>query len=379
MIDPFGVSGQPQACFNPLGEIDLNSQDCAEDAGMFADALIQHPDYGEKHWTETAQGLLRALILVALADEDPARRNLVTVRRLLMLTDEKIDEKLFEHPPSLGKPTPQEALMQILKEQMGPHRDICLGVAGHLEGMGESGNERGSVLSTAKTQTQWLDDPRMQKVLSRSDFRMADLKQKKTTIYLCLPSMRMGTHARWLRLMIHLALSVMERTGAKPGLPVVFVLDEFHVLGRMQSIETAAGLMAGFGVKLWVILQNIGQLKRHYAQSWETFIANSGVVTAFGVTDQESLQVLSSKLGRLRITEQLPTGAVGQALLSGAASFRDEHYDVPLLAEHEIGRIFGREEKRILILGAGCLPVVAERFLYYEDPMFDGLYAKAEA
>ena len=53
--------------------------------------------------------------------------------------------------------------------------------------------------------------------------------------------------------------------------------------------------MAGFGVKLWVILQNIGQLKRHYAQSWETFVANSGVVTAFGVTDQESLQVLSAQ------------------------------------------------------------------------------------
>ena len=143
---------------------------------MFADALITHPDHGEKHWTESAQALLRALILVALADPDPARRNLVTVRRLLMLTDEKIEDKLFEHPPTLGKITAQEALIEILKEQMGPHRDICLGVAGHLEGMGE--NERGSVLSSAKTQTQWLDDKRMQDVLSRSDFRMADLKQQ---------------------------------------------------------------------------------------------------------------------------------------------------------------------------------------------------------
>ena len=115
--------------------------------------------------------------------------------------------------------------------------------------------------------------------------------------------------------------SVMERTLANSGLPVLFVLDEFPVLGRMQSVESAAGLMAGFGVKLWVILQNIGQLKRHYAQSWETFVANSGVITAFGVTDQESLQVLSAKLGRLRMTEQVPTGAVGQGLLSGAASF----------------------------------------------------------
>ncbi len=41
---------------------------------------------------------------------------------------------------------------------------------------------------------------------------------------------------------------------------MLFVLDEFPVLGYMKSIETAAGLMAGFGVKLWTIVQNVGQL-----------------------------------------------------------------------------------------------------------------------
>ena len=376
VLDPFAVSGVASAAFNPLAELDLLSEDFAEDAGLFADALIVHPERGEKHWTELAQALLRALILVALADDDPARRNLITVRRLLMTTDEKIDDKLFSRPPTLGKMTGQEALFEILKEQQGPHRDICVGVAGHLEGMGD--NERGSVLSAAKTQTQWLDDKRMKNVLGRSDFRMADLKLKRTTVYLCLPAMRMGTHARWLRLMILLALSVMERTKGKPPAPVLFVLDEFPVLGHIQAIETAAGLMAGFGVKLWVIVQNVGQLKQHYERSWETFIANSGALTAFGVVDQESLQVLSGKLGRMRMTEQVSTGAVGSALLSGTAAFKDEHHDVPLLAEHEIGRIFGRDERRLLILGAGCLPAVAERFVYYKDAMFAGLYDEPE-
>ena len=372
VLDPFEVSGLATASFNPLAEIDLDSDDCAEDAGMFADALIMHPDRGEKHWTESAQALLRALILVTLADPDPARRNLITVRRLLMLTDERIEDKLFEHPPTLGKITPQEALLQILKEQTGPHRDICLGLAGHLEGMGE--NERGSVLSAAKTQTQWLDDKRMKDVLCRNDFRMADLKQRRTTIYLCLPAMRMGTHARWLRLMILLALSVMERTKVKTPAPVLFVLDEFPVLGHIQAIETAAGLMAGFGVKLWTILQNVGQLKQHYEKAWETFIANSGVVTAFGVVDQESLKVLSDKLGRLRMAEQVSSGAAGNALVSGAAAFRDERFEAPLLAEDELGRIFSRDEKRLLILGAGRSPAIAERLRYFDDAMFEGLY-----
>ena len=90
MLDPFGVSGIESACYNPLAELKSDSPELIEDAGMFADALITHPERGEKHWTELAQALLRALILVAAGDPDPDRRNLVTVRNLLQLTDVRI-------------------------------------------------------------------------------------------------------------------------------------------------------------------------------------------------------------------------------------------------------------------------------------------------
>ena len=58
-------------------------------------------------------------------------------------------------------------------------------------------------------------------------FDLADLKRRKTTIYLCLPAARMATHARWLRLMILMALNMMERVKVKLEQPVLFVLDEF--------------------------------------------------------------------------------------------------------------------------------------------------------
>jgi len=265
----------------------------------------------------------------------------------------------------------QEALFNILMEQRGAHTEVCRGVAEQLRSMGE--NERGSVLSSARTQTQWLDNERIRAMIRNSDFKIADLKRKKTTIYLCLPAMNLATHARWFRLMIMLAISVMERTRVKVPVPVLYVLDEFPVLGHMQSLEAAAGLMAGFGVKLWTILQNVGQLKQHY-KAWETFFANSGMVTAFGVSDQETLSALSAKTGRMRMIERIATGAVGNALLSGNAAFRDDHFDAPLLAEHEISRIFRREAKRMMVLGAGRDPAVLERLEYFEDMEFDGLY-----
>lgn len=376
VLDPFGVSGRAASSFNPLAELDLKSPDLIDDASMFADALITHPDYGEKHWTESAQALLRALILVAVADDDPAFRNLVTVRRLLMLTDRRIRGKMeFQSPTDRdanGPLTAQGALIRILREQDGRHAHICHGIAEQLEAMGD--NERGSVLSAARTQTQWLDSEKIESALSRSDFRLADLKRTKMTIYLSLPAMRLSTHARWLRLVILLAITIMERTPGKPEPPVLFVLDEFPVLGHMDSIEKAAGLMAGFGVKLWLVIQNVGQLRQHYKESWETFFANCGVITAFSISDSETLKTLSESLGRTGIVEKVRSGASNSALSQGTSPLQDDRREVPLLAEHELRLALGRKKGRVLIFNAEDNPAIAERLVYYKDAMFEGLY-----
>ena len=379
VLDPFGVSGITTSCFNPIAE--LEEENLIDDAGMFADALIIHPEKGERHWSESAQALLRALILLVWGDEDPERRNLVTVRRLLTLTDKKIGDLKFKAAENGVELDPEEALIQLLKEQTAkPYGYVCAGIAEQLKAMSEK--ERGSVLSTARTQTQWLDSAKVQGLLTRSDFELADLKRKKMTVYLCLPAMRMGTHARWFRLMILLALSVMERTrvrlapGEKTPPPVLFVLDEFPVLGHMQAIETAAGLMAGFGVKLWTIIQNVGQLKQHYGDSWETFFANSGLVTAFDVSDELTLDALSKKLGRTEIIVQHRTNAVGLDLTRGMPEFREEREHLPLLAQHEIQLTFPRGKKRILIVTKDGRPAIAERLLYHDEPMFERMYKK---
>jgi len=286
----------------------------------------------------------------------------------LQLTDPAIG-KTQEARPDDQQNTSQQAIITILNDQDNtPYGYICMGLAEQLRAM--SDNERGSVLSSARSQTQWLDSPKMPAVLERSDFDLGDLKRKRMTLYLCLPATRMGTHSRWLRLMIMLAIGVMERVKTKPDLPVLFVLDEFPVLGYMESVETAAGLMAGFGVKLWPIVQNIGQLMRHYKNSWETFVANAGVVTSFGVNDAETLRALSNSLGRTGIVLQTDSGASRSSLLQGAPPLREDRKDLPLLEEHELRLAFDRDKSRMLILVAGKHAGVAKRLVYFKDDLF---------
>lgn len=59
--------------------------------------------------------------------------------------------------------------------------------------------------------------------------------------------------------------------------------------------------MAGYGVKLWTILQDLGQLKRHYKESWETFLGNAGMLQFFGNSDMTTLEWISKRLGEVEL------------------------------------------------------------------------------
>ena len=60
VIDPFAVSGEPSAAFNPLADLDPYSLDLAEDVTVLADALVQDApgQTGEAHWNEEAKALI---------------------------------------------------------------------------------------------------------------------------------------------------------------------------------------------------------------------------------------------------------------------------------------------------------------------------------
>jgi len=241
--------------------------------------------------------------------------------------------------------------------------------------------EQQSVLSEARTQTQFLDSPLLRKTLQKSDFRLGDLKRERLSVFLCLPARYMDTHERWLRIIINLAIGALEpkgRIGAdkRDGRPpVLLLLEEFPALKHMEKVEAAAGQLAGSGVKMWFIVQNLGQLTRHYEKRWETFIADAGVITAFANADSETLQYLQGKIGDASMLLSRSPGASSAALLSGARPLQEDLRKEALLEKHETARGFSREKLRLLVLAAGQAPLIVQRVQYFADlPMFKGMF-----
>lgn len=369
IVDPFGVTGQPSSNLNPLSEIKEYSLDvpgrnwphAIDDALMIANAMII-PSGNDSHWSDSAKALLQALILMVLLLREN-ERNLVTVRSLIMLTDRTVADEAKDCDGDKEK-----ALFKLMELETEPFDGLIAGIGSAFLSMGD--RERASIMSTLRTQTAFLDSPALANTLQASDFELADLKRKKTTVYLCLPASNMGTHSKWLRTIITLALRACERVPEASALPVLFVLDEFAVLGHMQAIESAAGQMAGFGVKLWVILQDLSQLKHHYKDSWETFFGNAAIATFHGIADMTTLEYLSKRLGTRSFTVATATGIGINALAQGAALSNETVRAEPLLATHEIELALARERGRMVVLFPGSHPLILHRAVYHTDEFF---------
>ena len=89
------------------------------------------------------------------------------------------------------------------------------------------------------------------------------------------------------------------------------VLDEFAGLKRMEVIENAVAQIAGYGVKLFFVLQSLEQLKAVYKDNWETFLANSGLKVFFNLEDHFSREYVSKLIGETEVIREVRSASEG--------------------------------------------------------------------
>ncbi|MBN9304802.1 MULTISPECIES: type IV secretory system conjugative DNA transfer family protein [unclassified Devosia] len=337
------------ASFNPIAELrEITNEDKRlGEAASLADAFIVSGET-EPHWGDSAKGLVQAVALHLATGQSAYPADLNSIVRFFASTD--VQEDVYRE-------------MKLNEAYFGYLKDVAATNAKRLD---DGSKEYVSIISTANTQLAPLRD--MRRISQESSFSLAALKAKeKTTLYLVLPASRMGTHFGWLRMIITLALSALERApqpegGYRPGngnFPVLFLLEEFAALGYMRPIERAAGFIASFGVKLWPVLQDLQQLKRHYKDSWQTFLGNAGVIQVFGLNDGATEDMISQRLGNTQYEDDD---------IRRQSGYTTRQVNLPktkrigrLLEAHEVRMQFSRETHRQIILIPDLPPIALFR------------------
>jgi len=346
LLDPFGVVEKTYPhlaarfpCqshgFNPVATLVPKLADgrdnprFVDDAKALAVALIKTEGLHDKYWSQAAQALIKG-VLMGLRLEWGEAASLALLRQVIGAQPATLAKKLGLMVANYGAACP--ALGASLSE---------------FTAYSPEDRELGGIRRQAKVQTDWLDSAPMAADLDAGAYDFASIKRTPTTIYLVLPPEYLASHGTWLRLMVTAILRPLLRevdaASDTPPVPVLFMLDEFAQLGKMEIIEDNYALMRGYGVKLWTIWQDLNQAKILYEDRWESFIANAGIVQSFAPQDMTTRKYLS-ELADDRLTwhdVETSSGSGGMALksMSSSASISKTHISEPLAYPYELGQM----------------------------------------
>jgi type IV secretion system protein VirD4 len=157
----------------------------------------------------------------------------------------------------------------------------------------------------------------------------------------------------------------------EPARPILFLLDEMAALGHLRMVEQAFGLMAGFGMQLWGIVQDVSQLEKIYSKGWETFVGNSGVLQYLGSRDEKTASYFSKLCGMSTIQKSSWASSFSQTFGGQSAtntsgnSTNTDHIQRALIMPDEL-MVFRKNQ--VLLLIENCNPIHGTRVSWLDDP-----------
>jgi len=336
--------------WNPLDFI-RDGDDRWGDAGLIADMLIVKGKGDSFFWDNEARNFLQGAIVHVVESYPEGERNMAKVRQLLTGDKYQFAELVGDMSDSAHELVRRAASTFLRKED----------------------KTQNNVMAALNSQMTIWDDERLRRHMNRSDFRFEDLKEETATIYFFIRPEELESCTPVMRLFFGQALAAMTRNPKKPFAPVTFLIDEFPRLGRMKPIEEGISYLAGYGVRLWLFAQDLGQIKSAYGDMAQSLFANCACRCFFGTSDPETAKLVSDMCGTMTVpvttfSESAGTGAgFGGKPRNEALSYTSQ----PLMTPQEVMSMDRREQ---LVFIRDEQPIKGIKVAYFEKPAFEGLY-----
>jgi type IV secretion system protein VirD4 len=232
------------------------------------------------------------------------------------------------------------------------------------------------VHSTAKTCLSLYADPVVAVNTSTSDFEIRDLVDFDIPIslYLVVPPSDEIRLRPLIRLIFTMVVNRLTEKIEYDGAQLVpnrqrllFLIDEFPSLRHMEIFAGALSFMRGYGLKAYLIAQDIRQIIDSYGPN-ESIVSNCHIRVAFAPNQIETAEMLSKMLGQ-RTIEKASYSFSGRrrawSLHNMTASV--EQVERPLLTADEVGRL---PSEAALVFTTGQRPFYCRKIRYFDDPEF---------
>ncbi|MGL5459655.1 MAG: type IV secretory system conjugative DNA transfer family protein [Cetobacterium sp.] len=397
-FNPLDDSGEG-ASYNPLDRIALKTKRELKDVKIIAQTLLDVSGKGEEdHWITSAINLLVGVILHVKYENENASMNDVIkflTNPLLPVVDEignvlgmYKDEKgnVLQDEKLVHKHGDKKLFKKIYGESVELH-PIVGGIFGTIYKTPDK--ERGSILSTCINKLQIFRDPQIAGNISKSDFTPKEIMKNKVSLYLVTPPEAIDMTRALFRLIITQTIydltgvmkfdkfldddmsyldklklnitmffrKVFIKAGEKNR--ILFLIDEFPSLGKLEILEKALAYIAGYGLKVLLITQSINQLSKIYGKE-NSILDNCHVQMYLTPNDSETPAMISKMLGTY--TEQINNKSRKMGELVGG-NVSESLVSRPLMTPGEVRTL---PYEKVILFVAGKNPILADKIFYFK-------------
>jgi type IV secretion system protein VirD4 len=377
--------------FNPLSEVRLFTPRDVSDAQNIANMIVRTGEDSpqERYWQDAAASITTGMILHVCYEAALNGRVacLADLAHVFTTPGQSFRDTLaelinFEHNPTFAQNWrmphgERTATHPVVKEKV-------------QEMLDKEDKDFGGVLSTAKTALTLYSDPLVAQNTSASDFTINDLVNhlRPVSLYLVVPPSDKIRLRPLIRLMFTMVVNRLTERMVFEGAEqkknrhrLLLLIDEFPSLNRMEIFADALSYMAGYGLKAYLITQDIRQIVDAYGNN-ESIVSNCHVRIAFAPNQFETAEMLSKMTGVTTVPKASYnfSGSRFSPVMQHVNASVD-HIERPLMTPDEVLRLApsrkegqGLAERivapgQMLIFVSGHYPILGTQMLYFLDPL----------
>ena len=236
---------------------------------------------------DAAEGLLTATILLVSEFCPPETRHIVSVFKIIqeLLAPSKIKDR---------------SQFQVLMDKLPPEHKARWFAGAALN---SSEQAMASVMSTALSRLNAFLDSELEQILCfDTEIDAERFCNQKSAIFLVMPeedSSKYFMVSLIVQQLYREILAVADENGGKLKNRVMFYLDEFGTLPKIESAEMMFSASRSRRLSIVAIIQSFAQLDKNYGKEGGEIIVDNTQVTVFGgfAPNSESASVLSKALG----------------------------------------------------------------------------------
>jgi type IV secretion system protein VirD4 len=333
-------------CYNPLDWISLKPGQMVDDVQKLANLLLPKQDF----WENEARSLFVGVVLYLIADSTKIKSFGEVVRTL------RSDDVVYHL--SVGMDT----LGNIM------HPVGYMNLAAFLQ---KADKERSGVVSTLNSSLELWANPLIDSATATSDFNIQEFKKQKYTVYVGLTPDNIQRLQKLMQVFYQQATEFLSRkmpNVKEEPYGVMFLLDEFPTLGKMEAFKAGIAYFRGYRVRLFLIIQDTQQLKGTYEDAgMNSFLSNSYFRITYAANNYETANLISQLCGNKTIESVSKSSPTFFNLNPASRTQNTSVVQRALLLPQEVLQL-PREEQIVLI--ESFPPIKSNKIKYYEDTFF---------